>query len=89
MPLTDEEVRRDLLGGLYRRAAERPEARWVSRDALLKAFGTSDEVLTTAISELRGKGLVETDGEPWERAAISEMGLRDLDIRDLSFCPHL
>lgn len=89
MPLTDEEVRRDLLGGLYRRAVERPEAKWVGRDALLKVFGTSDEVLTAAVSELRGKGLVETDGEPWVRAAISDKGLRDLDIRDLSFCPHL
>ena len=89
MPLTDEEVRRDLLGGLYRRAVERPEARWVSMDALLKALEISDEVLTTAVSELRGKGLVDTEGEPWERASISEKGMRDLDIRELSFCPHL
>jgi hypothetical protein len=89
VPFTNEEVRRDLLGGLYRRAVERPEARWVSRDVLLKALKISDDVLTPAVSELRGKGLVDTDGEPWERVAISEKGMRDLDIRELSFCPHL
>lgn len=68
---------------------EHPEARWVSRYALLKALKISDEVLTPAVSELRGKGLVKTDGEPWERVAISENGLRELIIRELSFCPHL
>ncbi len=58
-------------------------------DALLKALEITDEVLVLAVSELVGKGLVDTDGEPWERVAISEMGMRDLDIRELSFCPHL
>lgn len=89
MPLNDEEARRDLLGGLSRKAVEYPEARCVSRDFLSKALRVSDEVLTPAVSEIRGKGMVETDGEPWERAAISEKGSRDLDIRDLGFCPHL
>lgn len=89
VPLADVDLRRDLLGGLYRRAVESPEARWVSRDALLRGLATSEGVLFSAVSELRRKGLVETDGDPWERVTISERGLKELAARELNFCPLL
>lgn len=89
MPLFDEEIRRDLLGGLYRRAVERPEARWVSRAALKRGLKISDEVLISAVSELKGKGLVETVGNPWDNATISEKGLMALESQELNYCPHL
>jgi hypothetical protein len=89
VPLTDEEIRRDLLGGLYRRAVERPEARWVSRVALKRGLKVSDEVLISAVSELEGKGLVETVGDPWNKAIISEKGLMTLEAQELNYCPHL
>ena len=89
MPLTDEEIRRDLLRGLYRRAVERPEARWVSRAALKRGLKVSDEVLISAVSELEGKGLVETVGDPWNKATISEKGLMTLEAQELNYCPHL
>lgn len=89
VPLADVDLRRDLLGGLYRRAVESPEARWLSRDAILSGLKTSEEVLISAVSELMRKGLVETDGNPWERVTISERGLKELAARELSFCPLL
>ena len=89
MPLTDEEIRRGLLGGLYRRAMERPEARWASRTALKRGLKISDEALISAVSELEGKGLVETVGYPWDKATISEKGLMALESQELNYCPHL
>jgi hypothetical protein len=89
VPLTDEEIRRGLLGGLYRRTMERPEARWVSRAALKGGLKVSDEVLISMISELEIKGLVETDGDPWVRATISEKGLSTMEAQELNYCPHL
>jgi len=89
VPFTDEEIRRDLLGGLYRRAVELPESRWVSKVALKRGLKISDEVLISAVSELEEKGLVETDGDPWDRATISEKGLSTMEAQELNYCPHL
>lgn len=89
MPLTDEEIRRGLMEALYLRARERPERPSLSRAELRDVLKVADNVLDACLSKLIDGGLISVEGAPGESFSLTEEGLRALEARELSYCPHL
>ena len=89
MPLTDGEIRRLVVETLYMRAKNNLEDPSLTNAELKEALKIADDALDASLSELVDRGLVLVEAETWESYTLSKDGLKVIEARELSYCPHL
>ncbi len=89
MLFTDGEIRRGVVETLYMRAKDNPEDPSLTKAELKQVLKVTDDALDASLSELVDKGLVLVKAETWESYTLSKDGLKVIEARELSYCPHL
>ena len=89
MTLDRDDIRRNMLQILYAQMKQSTEDPWVSREALSRLLGVTDEVLNESVSHFEGQGFLDAEGDPWETVRLSQKGVTALDARARSYCPNL
>lgn len=87
--LDGDDIRRNMLQILYAQMKQSTEDPWVSREALSRLLGVTDEVLNESVSHFEGQGFLDAEGDPWETVRLSQKGVTALDARARSYCPNL